>query len=753
MVVLLLCVLLSWVGITVFCFVSVIRTRVALARIEAELGSLRARLSAGGTEAPAARPVAPPAQAGTAAATSPVPAAPVAATPRMETPPARLPAAAPVRPVKSRAERLDALERRVGTRWLNWVGALVTLAGTAFLLKFLYDRGWIGPAGRVTIGMGIGISLLWLGERRLRRFHPLLSQSVSAAGCGALFLTTFLSYKFYDFGGRAATFGLLCWFALFTVLLAVVRRAPVLAYLGLLCAYLTPFLLSTGEDQAEILFAYLAVLAAASAGVPVMRDWRGIVPLGFAFSLVYYGGWHVRFYSPDRLGVAVTGAAGLVILFVAAALCRGVWHRRGVRPEECFVAAAAHISGLWFLWDILVRRHEAALGFGLCALALVALVALRAARLRRASSPPLESTLLGLAAGSLVLVIPAVLEAEGAMLAWSLAAVVFAGIGIRARSVVLEGAAALCLLAGPLVGLTGGVFHTGMFIPAANPVCIAWLGVVLAWFLVGRGYARGGAGQGARATAGTGLQVAASFMLAILLSAEAWAWFRGRIGAGGDGDALRDWRTIVLCVLWAAFPWLWLLRKRVSPRLEALSAAHYGVLGLAFLILLVDLHHRESIVFLNPVFWAALLLPAGIYALASRMERGERWRTLLELGAHLLVAVLVAVELGQGAYPGAWTEASRGWVRMALISVAWALFATALLAAGISRNLPAWRWFALGLLGLTLLKVVFLDMAEVRQIWRVLSFLALGALLMACSYAYSRRERRGVGGADTGGHS
>lgn len=731
MVVLLLCVLLSWIGITLFCFVSVIRTRVALSRIEAELGSLKARLSAGGMETRAAAPVA---------------AEPVAAAPRAETPaPKPIPAATPVRPVKTRAERLDALERMVGTRWLNWVGALVTLAGTAFLLKFLYDRGWIGPAGRVTIGMGIGVSLLWLGELRLRRFHPLLSQSVSAAGCGALFLTTFLSYKFYDFGGRAATFGLLCWFALFTVLLAVVRRAPVLAYLGLLCAYLTPWLLSTGEDQAEILFAYLAILAAASAGVSVLCGWRGIVPLGFVLSLAHYAGWYVRFYAPDRLGTAVTGAAGLAVVWLAAAICRGVRHRMGVRPEECVVAAAAHVSGLWFLWDLLVRRHEAALGLSLCGLSLAALVALRAARSRRASSPPLESTLLGLAAGSLLVVIPAVLRAEGAMLAWALAGVVFAGVGIRARAAVLEGAAAFCLLAGAWVGLTGGVFHTGVFVPAANPVFTAWLGVAVSWFLVGRRYGSGGAGQGARAAAGTALQVAASFMLILLLSAEAWAWFRGRIGAGGDADALRDGRTIVLCVLWAAFPWLWLLRKRVSARLEALSAVHYGVLGLAWLALLADLHHRDSIVFLNPVFWAALLLPAGVYLLASRMEPGGKRRTALELGAHFLVAVLVAAELGQGAYPGAWTEASRGWLTMALISVAWAFWATALLAAGISRSLPAWRWFALGLLGLTLLKVVFVDMAEVRQVWRVVSFLALGALLMACSYAYSRRERRRAG--------
>jgi uncharacterized membrane protein len=79
---------------------------------------------------------------------------------------------------------------------------------------------------------------------------------------------------------------------------------------------------------------------------------------------------------------------------------------------------------------------------------------------------------------------------------------------------------------------------------------------------------------------------------------------------------------------------------------------------------------------------------------------------------------------------------------MALISAGWALYATAVLVVGISRNLQAWRWLALGLLGITVLKVFLVDMAEVRQIWRVLSFLVLGALLMACSYAYTRVERK-----------
>jgi uncharacterized membrane protein len=180
----------------------------------------------------------------------------------------------------------------------------------------------------------------------------------------------------------------------------------------------------------------------------------------------------------------------------------------------------------------------------------------------------------------------------------------------------------------------------------------------------------------------------------------------------------------------------------VQSGLYALSAAHYTILGLAYLSLLADLHHRETLVFLNPVFLAALLVPLGVFLIGCRIGRGgDKAKYGLQVYAHFLCVILIAAELLQGLSLPTWSASSREWIRMALISVAWAGYATALLGVGISRNLRAWRWFALSLLGVTLIKVVFLDMAEIRQIWRVISFMVLGALLMICSYAYSRHER------------
>lgn len=696
------------------------------------------------TEAPAPLPVRPEAQAPPAIS---IPAPPAKAVAPQE-PPAAPPA--PVAPLpatafreSAREDSLESLENIVGTRWLNWIGALVVLVGIAFLLKYLYDRGWIGPAGRVGIGLAFGVGLLWLGEMRLRRVHDLLSQAVSASGCGALFLTTFLAFKFYDFSGRVPTFLLLCWFAGFTVVLAVVRNGRILAYLGLLGAYLTPYLLSTGQDQAEALFGYLAVLSLAAAFVCAARGWAGIPALSLGLTCIYYVGWHSRFYAPERLPVAVAGAGGLILFLGAVALARALWNRAAARTEECLVIILSALVGIYYLWDLLAHKRPALLGFALCIIACAGLGALLGARRRRAAEALLETTLLGIGAGSLLLVIPACLDSSGAMLAWALAAVLLADIGSRSRRWVLEAAAGVSLLAAPVVGLAEPVRHSGAFHPVFNRVFVAWFGAVLAWFVAGARYLRSYWDDADRRRLGIVIQIASCFMLIAVLSYEVVAWFAGQMGLpGADRALLGDRRTVYLCLLWSLYPAIWFRRAKDLPRLWVLSLVYYAVMGLGLFVLLTDFHQREVLIFLNQVFLAALFFPAAVFYVSRRIDDGQgRRKTGLEIYGHLLLVLLLSVELYQGLFLPSSYDASRYWIRMALISAGWAVYATVVLTLGISRNLPAWRWLALSLLGVTLVKVFLVDMAEVRQIWRVLSFLILGALLMACSYAYARRER------------
>ncbi len=72
----------------------------------------------------------------------------------------------------------------------------------------------------------------------------------------------------------------------------------------------------------------------------------------------------------------------------------------------------------------------------------------------------------------------------------------------------------------------------------------------------------------------------------------------------------------------------------------------------------------------------------------------------------------------------------------------WTLFATGLLAAGLAVRSRGLFYTAYGLFGVTAVKVVMIDLATMPTLYRMLSFLALGVLLLAGAWLNLRfRER------------
>jgi uncharacterized membrane protein len=71
-------------------------------------------------------------------------------------------------------------------------------------------------------------------------------------------------------------------------------------------------------------------------------------------------------------------------------------------------------------------------------------------------------------------------------------------------------------------------------------------------------------------------------------------------------------------------------------------------------------------------------------------------------------------------------------------SIAWALFALGLLIIGILRKIPAARYSAIGLLGVTLLKLFFHDLTRLGQLYRIGAFFGVAVIAMLASFAYQR---------------
>ena len=72
------------------------------------------------------------------------------------------------------------------------------------------------------------------------------------------------------------------------------------------------------------------------------------------------------------------------------------------------------------------------------------------------------------------------------------------------------------------------------------------------------------------------------------------------------------------------------------------------------------------------------------------------------------------------------------------VSVGWFVEAALLMAAGFWRKSPFVRWLALALIAATTLKVFAYDLWDLSRGYRIISFVLLGVLLLAVSFAYQR---------------
>jgi uncharacterized membrane protein len=76
--------------------------------------------------------------------------------------------------------------------------------------------------------------------------------------------------------------------------------------------------------------------------------------------------------------------------------------------------------------------------------------------------------------------------------------------------------------------------------------------------------------------------------------------------------------------------------------------------------------------------------------------------------------------------------------RELMISMVWAIYAAGLIVAGLRRRYAPIRYFAILVFGGTILKVFMIDLASLDKIYRVISVVGLGVLLLLTSYLYQR---------------
>ena len=552
-----------------------------------------------------------------------------AAMPGPDTEPPPAPRFQTLEPV---AVRDDAsLESRIGSQWFNRIGILAVLIAAAWFLKLAIDNHWIGPLGRVLIGLVAGAGLIAWSERFRTRGYAAFSYSLKAIGSGVLYLSLWAAFSLYHLVQSPVAFAAMIAVTAFNGFLAWSQDAELLALYAIVGGFSTPLLLSTGENHEVALFTYLLLLNLAVLALVALKPWSRVLCAAFLGTVFFFVSWSAQYYSQDEFGTTAFFLACFFLIFA--------WAPRLVRIEP-----EGEGTGAWNNLALVVM--------------------------------PLAN----------------------------------AGLGFFAHYLMLEGAGS----------------------GDATP----WVAVAFAAFylLLLRLPARGAIHGSREATSTLHLTIAVVFLtIAIPLKT------RGR------------WLTIGWLTEGAALIWL---ARRIGSGLLRFLALLCLALGLIALVTanppasLVPVFNERFATYLFAIALCALV--AWLAANAPQEEADHfavfAWPTLAVI-AGLAVNVLILLAVGWEIHAYWWYFEWRGeWTLMHdyrmyaqfTYSAFFMLFGATLLSVGFWRRAAFLRWQGLVLLAVSIAKVFIVDVSTLSQGYRILSFLGLGALLLAVSFVYQR---------------
>ncbi len=690
---------------------------------------------------------------------SPPTTAPASAERSPRVPPPLPPHAAPVAPkARSPFQSTPSFEVLLGTKWMGWAGALLVVIGAGFFLKWVYDRDLIPPEGRLVIGALFGAAALALGERFRRRGWTPAFQTMTGIGIAVFYLCIFFAFRIYALTGQTAAFGLATLVTALAIALAVFHNALPIAVLGVLGGLLSPIIFSEGGNHPYMLFGYLLIVDLVALGAAGFRRWRALDLLCFFGTMGLYTAWYAEHFDPEtQMLPALLFASLFYALFLAVPTVYSLARRI---PEGIDGLTLILLDTTWSLVvfdNILYADHRDALGFVVLGQAALVFGLFCVWRLRIRRDSLTAVSLLGIAMGLVTLAVPIFLDLYAVPVAWAAEGVILLWLGTRYREPIvrLGGVGALALAVGGLWARLP--LHTAAFVPVFNAPFGSWIAVAVAMqlaALVARTLRDGQASgpesarsplASADALLAPGAVVIGFALACVAVSMELALYWE----LTSEAAEWRSMRAASLVLLWTAIPCVvaWASLRRPNPW-GYVAAACYAVGGLIFLYGLPDYDHPSPVLALNVSFASRLLFVLAVFGSLRAIRAGRlpsHYGVGVGVAGNVLLALLVALEFARWSdHTGLITDR----MGQALTSAAWAVQAFALIWVGLVTRKQALRWFGIILFSVTAAKVLVVDTARIGHIYRIISLMATGILLLAAMAAYHHYSARLLGPRD-----
>ena len=629
----------------------------------------------------------------------------------------------------------------LGGNWLARIGIVAIIFGVAFFISLAIDRGWLGEAERVILGVAGGLAFIGAGEY-FRRRYGVWAQTVTGGGIAILYLSVYGAFALYGLISTELAFGAFALITLAGALLSLRHEAMGVAVLSIFGGFATPLLLQEQLPDQRLLLAYVLVLDVGVLALAGFRNWRWFTLLGWAGSLILFAFWQQELEPSVEL--AQIGITVIFLLFAGATIAFHVMRQQaaGIADLALVTLNAAGYYGISY-WLMNDPYRDWMGGFTALVAAFYILLA-AACRMRGPEQLNLTLFSAGLAVVFAVLAVPIQLGGPWISVAWGIEALVLVWLSfpLRMRELRWAGYAMFAVSGGWLLAAdTPGALAEDLT-PFYNEYTISYVGAVVlpalgAYVLHLR---RNDLEPGEEKVIPYMALRAAIFVAAIIPVQVNGAW---------------------VAVAWAVEAVLAVL---LAARLGMVEFRWFGYGLLAAMLvrlLWLDTLNVDSETFRPVLNWRFLAFAAGIAALytsgwLSHRNREETealssvvvWENRAALPALLALANfstlwLLSAEILASADSALFDlsrNASENVASLGL-SLLWAVYAAVLIVLGVVRR---WRWVrlaGLALLAVPVVKLFAYDSQTLEQEYRVIAFIALGLLLLAGGLFYQRYSR------------
>lgn len=525
------------------------------------------------------------------------------------------------------------IEKIIG-QWLPRIGMLALLFGLGFFLKYAFEHQWIGPTGRIVLGLFGGVLLLGAGEYFESKKYHKYARVFTGGGLGLLYFSLYAARNFYQLIGVIPTFISMLLVTLAAGFFAVRYNSRIVAFYSIIGGFLTPFLIGyKGLEDRISLLSYIAVLNLGVLGLAFFKKWRILNFAAFIATAITYLVSYGRFHSGESLFASFGFLTAYFLIFAFVAFLYNILYRLPTLRKDVFLIIfnAAYYYG--FSYYLLKPDYNNLLGFFTFGVAAFYLILAYLAFSRNSQDKFLASVLLATSVAFLTTGIAVQFEQYWITVFWTIEALGLLWIGFKLRQFFKQAyfarilaLAVFALTLGRLIFVDSRI-PLDEFTPILNKRVFVFLLYVIALFLAAKlySYYKETISKSERKIS-TVVIIIANFLMVFLMSVEIIDYFGLKIKelsqakdihmpSGYYGDkkiALGYQRNAFLSIAWALYSILLMvvgIIKRYKPiRLVALLL--FGVT--TFKVFFVDLSYLKGFPrILSFIVLGVILLGAG----------------------------------------------------------------------------------------------------------------------------------------------